>query len=67
MDPEILAGAGALVTALGGVATALMGTLASKREERIRADEECQDKLRLVRQRAEQLADELHELRMRRS
>ena len=63
MNPEVIA---AVATGTAGVIAAWAGLVKAKREVRTEVEEECQRRLQAARQEAEQAADELHTLRMRR-
>jgi Tfp pilus assembly protein PilO len=57
----------AVLTGVATIITAYAGLVRSKRDARSDAEDECHEKLRALRRENEQVADELHELRMRRS
>lgn len=60
MDTDLLLALAAFVTAIGGIAS----TIAALRSRRSEEHEECLESLKEVRAEAEQLAKELHELKM---
>lgn len=56
----------ALLTAIVGAISTIVGMKRARREERDKAEEECLRRLREARKEAEEAADELHKIRMRR-
>lgn len=64
-DPTLL-GLSALLTALAGIISTIWGALKSRREGKDQADEELRKRLRDCRGEAEKLADEMHQMKMRR-
>lgn len=63
-EPTLL-GVAAIITSLSGVVTAIIGARRRSQEAREKADEECHNRLRRVRAESEELAQELHRIRMR--
>jgi hypothetical protein len=61
-----LLGLAAFIAAVGGVLSTVIGARRARRDERDKAEEECVQRLRATRAEAEQLAAELHAIRMRR-
>jgi uncharacterized protein YlxW (UPF0749 family) len=64
-DPTLL-GVAAIITALAGVITSIWGAVRSHREGKKEADEELRAHLRDCREESEQLASELHRIKMSR-
>jgi uncharacterized membrane protein (DUF106 family) len=62
-DPTLL-GVAAIVSALGGVVSTILAHRSAKKEAKRKADEECLERLRATRVEAEQLAEELHRMKM---
>jgi hypothetical protein len=63
-DPTLL-GIAAIIAALGGIVSTVLGTRKARRDERAKNEEECIERLRTARQEAEGLAEELHQRKMR--
>jgi hypothetical protein len=59
-DGQLLTAVGALLTGIGGCLVAWSAVITARR----RANDECQDKLKIAHAESEELADELHKLRM---
>jgi hypothetical protein len=59
-----LLGAAAIITAISGVISTIVGSRRSAKEAREKAEEECREKLKAARIEAEEAAAELHRLRM---
>jgi len=64
LDNPTLLGIAALITAIGGVISTIVGARRARREERDRAEQECRERLKSARQEAEETAAELHALKM---
>ena len=62
-QPTLL-GAAAIISAIGGLITTIIGTRRRGREEKDKADEQCRQRLRDTRAEAEKLAEALHRYRM---
>ena len=62
-----LLGIAAVLSALGGVISTVWAIRKGKREERDRAEEDCLERLKVARKEAEESADELHKIRMRKA
>lgn len=63
-DPTLL-GIAAILSAVGGIASTIIGARRARREERDKAEQECRERLRSTRKEAEDCAEELHELKMK--
>lgn len=63
-NPTLL-GIAAIVAAVGGIVSTIVGARHAAKEERKKADEECFEKLKVARAEAEAVAAELHKLRMK--
>jgi formiminotetrahydrofolate cyclodeaminase len=64
VEPTLL-GAAAIVSALGGAVSTIWAVRKSKHETQEKAIEDCLARLAETRAEAEKLAEELHELRMK--
>jgi len=62
-EPTLL-GVAAIITSCGGLMTTIIASRRSGKEAKAKADEQCYERLREVRSESEQLANELHRLRM---
>jgi hypothetical protein len=62
-----LLGVAAIITAISGVISTILGARKARREERARAEEECFQKLKAARVEAEEAAAELHEIKMKKT
>jgi hypothetical protein len=62
-DPTLL-GIAAIVAALGGILSTILGNRRARREEHEKSEEECRTRLREARAEAEELAQALHKIRM---
>jgi uncharacterized membrane protein len=63
-DPTLI-GLAALIAAIGGIISTIVGVRKARRDERAKAEEECLQRLKEARKESEDLAAELHQLRMR--
>jgi Na+-transporting methylmalonyl-CoA/oxaloacetate decarboxylase gamma subunit len=59
-----LLGIAAVITAISGVISTIVGSRRSAKEAKEKAEEECREKLKVARIEAEEAAAELHRLRM---
>jgi hypothetical protein len=66
MDPEVIAGLGAVVMGVASCLTAWAAVIKARKETKSAAERDCQERLRRARTQAEDLAEELHNLRMTR-
>lgn len=57
-------GLAALITAIGGIVTIILGHRSSAKEAKVKAEEECLERLSATREESEQLAEELHRMKM---
>jgi len=64
-DPTLL-GIAAIIAAVGGIVSTIFADRRARREERVKAEEECVQRLKETREEAERLAEELHRLKMER-
>lgn len=65
MDPEVIAGLGAVGTAIASCLMAWAAVIKAKKETKSEAEKECQERLRETRRQAEELAEQYHQLKMR--
>lgn len=65
-EESSLLGIAAIVTAIGGIVTTILAHRASAREAKGKAEQECLERLKATRQESEQLAEELHRVKMER-
>lgn len=63
-DPTLL-GLAAIATSLSGIISTWYGFHRTSKETERKANEECAQKLREARQEGEEVAQELHELKMK--
>lgn len=62
---ETMLGAAAIITAIGGIVTATLGTRQSQKDAREKGSVDCRESLNAARRESEALAAEIHETRMR--
>lgn len=66
LDQPTLLGLAAVIAAVGGILSTLIGARKARREERDKAEQECLERLKASRKEAEEAMAELHQLKMRR-
>jgi hypothetical protein len=64
-DNATLLGIAAIISAVSGIATTIMGSRRARREEHDKDEEQCRERLRLARKEAEEAAMELHARKMK--
>ena len=61
----LLLGLAALITAIGGVMSTILASKKARREEKIKNDEECLQRLKAARAEGEAAMGELHRIKMK--
>jgi len=63
-EQPTLLGFAAIITAICGVVTSIWGAIRSHKEGKEKADERLREQLRICREESEDLAGELHRIKM---
>jgi len=64
LDNPTLLGVAAIIAAIGGIFSTIMGARKARREQQVEDEELCIQRLRDTRAEAEKLAEELYEIKM---
>lgn len=64
VDQPTLLGIAAIISSLSGMCTTVFGARAARKEAKMKAEEECHERLRVARLEAEEAAEQLHDMRM---
>jgi len=63
-DETVWLGVAAVITAVGGILATVWSHRSAKKEAADKADQECYERLKATRAESEQLAEELHRIKM---